>query len=210
MTINLYVGSAGAISLVSHIALEEAGADYKITKLDFAANEQRGTDYAKVNPKGRVPSLITDRGILTETPAILLYIAQTHPKAKLAPLDDPFALAELQAFTNYLCSTAHPAHAHKMRGARWSDDPAVIEALKIKVPQNMSDCFSYIEQNYLQGPKDPWVMGNQFTIADPYLFQFANWMEGDSVDPKKFPRVLDHRNRMKERAAVKNVMATYS
>jgi glutathione S-transferase len=204
--LNLYVGPAGAISLVSHIALEEAGAAYKVTRLDFGKNEQRTADYAKINAKARVPSLVTERGILTETPAILLYIAQTHPNANLAPLDDPFALAELQAFTNYLCSTAHPAHAHKMRGARWSDDASVIEAMKIKVPQNMAECFTYIEANYLKGP---WVMGNSYTIADPYLFQLANWMEGDGVDTSKFSKVVAHRNAMKARPAVQRVMKSY-
>lgn len=207
MTLKLYVGSSGSISLVSHIALEEAGADYEITKLDFSSNEQSGTAYSKVNPKGRVPALVTDRGILTETPAILFYIAQTHPKAKLAPMDDPFALAQLQAFANYLCSTAHPAHAHKMRGHRWSDDPQVIDAMKVKVPKNMADCFNYVEQDYLHGP---WVMGENYTFADPYLFQLANWMEGDGVDPASFPKVLDHRNRMKQRASVKKIRASYT
>jgi glutathione S-transferase len=204
--LNLHVGPVGSIALVSHIALEEAGADYTVTKLDFSKNEQRGADYAKVNPKGRVPALVTDRGVLTETPAILLYTAQTHPQANLAPLDDPFALAELQAFTNYLCSTAHPAHAHKMRGHRWSDDAAVIEALKIKVPQNMTDCFTYIEANYLNGP---WVMGSAFTVADPYLFQLANWMEGDSVDTSKFAKVIAHRTAMAARPAVQRVLKSY-
>jgi glutathione S-transferase len=65
-----------------------------------------------VNPKGRVPSIATDRGILTETPAILAFIAQHFPEAALAPLADPFAFAQVQAFNRYLCSTVHAAHAH--------------------------------------------------------------------------------------------------
>src|SRR5689334_11148815 len=80
----------GTCALASHIALEEAGADYTAVRLDFKANQQQSPDYLKLNPKGRVPALVTDRGILTENPAILAYIAQTFPKANLAPLDDPF------------------------------------------------------------------------------------------------------------------------
>ena len=64
-------------------------------------------EYLAVNPKGRVPALMTDRGILTETPAILAVIAQSFPQANLAPLADPFAFARAQAFNSYLCSTAH-------------------------------------------------------------------------------------------------------
>jgi glutathione S-transferase len=202
--LTLYHGSNGSCAVATHIALEEAGAEYKAVRLDFSKGEQRGTDYLKINPKGRVPALVTDKGILTETPALLLYIAQMHPKADLAPLDDLFALAQMQAFTAYLCSTVHPAHAHKLRGARWSDDPAVIEALKIKVPHNIAECFMLIENDYLIGP---WVMGEQFTVADPYLFILASWMEDDGVDIKKFPKVNDHYTRMLKRPSVQKVMA---
>ena len=100
-------------ALASHIALEELGAAYDTRLVDFATAEQTKLDYLRINPKGRVPALVTDRGVLTETPAILAYIAQTHPAARLAPLDDPFAFAELQAFMSYLCATVHVAHAHR-------------------------------------------------------------------------------------------------
>jgi glutathione S-transferase len=102
----------GTCALASHIALEEAGADYSAMRLDFKANQQQSPDYLKVNPKGRVPALVTDKGILTETPAILAFIAQSFPDAKLAPSDDAFAFAQAQAFNSYLCSTVHVAHAH--------------------------------------------------------------------------------------------------
>src|SRR5215469_887908 len=100
-------------ALASHIALEEAGAAYATVRISFAANEQRSPEYLAVNPKGRVPAMVTERGILTETPAMLAFIAQSFPEARLAPLDDPFAFAEAQAFNSYLCSTLHVAHAHR-------------------------------------------------------------------------------------------------
>lgn len=204
--LNLFVGSVGTCSLASHIALEEAGADYKVTHLNLAKGDQKTADYLKVNPKARVPALVTDKGIITENPAILYFIAQTHPRANLAPRD-PVALAQMQSFNSFLCSTVHPAHAHKMRGARWSDDPAVIEALKIKVPQNMTEYCTLIETEYLQGP---WVMGEYFSVADCYLYTIATWLEGDGADVSKLPRVLNHRARMNERPAVKMVLSTYS
>jgi len=105
-------------SLASHIALEEAGADYSTVRIDFAKQEQRGEEYIAINPKGRVPAMATDRGILTETPAMLAFIAQTFPRARLAPVEDAFAFAQVQAFNSFLCSTVHVAHAHRMRGYR--------------------------------------------------------------------------------------------
>src|SRR5262249_22076429 len=107
-------------SLASHIALEDARANYELRRIDFGKNEQQSPEYLKVNPKARVPALVTARGILTETPAILAFIAQSFPQAALAPLNDPFAFAELQAITSYICSTLHVAHAHRMRGYRWA------------------------------------------------------------------------------------------
>ena len=196
--------AAGTCSLASHIALEDSGAAYEAKRLNFAEGEQRKPEYLAINPKGRVPALVTERGIITETPAILVYIAQTNPQANLAPLNDPFALAQMQSFNNYLSSTVHVAHAHRARGYRWTDDAAAQETMKKKVPQNVGDCFEIIENQYFKGP---WVMGEAYSVCDPYLFTIAGWLEADGVDPKRFPKVLDHRNRMAERAAVKKVLA---
>jgi len=198
--------SPGSCAVASHITLEEAGAPYETVRLDFAAGEQRKPAYLAINPKGRVPALATDRGILTETPAILAFIAQSFPQARLAPLDDPFAFGRVQAFNSYLCATVHVAHAHRIRGYRWvdADDEAALAAMKRKVPQSVGECFELIEREMLAGP---WVMGDSYTIGDPYLFTVASWLEADGVDPARFPKVRDHRQRMSERPAVKKALA---
>lgn len=193
-----------SIALASHIALEQAGATYEARRVDFATNQQRSPEYLRLNPKGRVPALVTERGILTETPAILIYIAQSFPAAGLAPLDDPFALAQVQSFNSYLCSTVHVAHAHRMRGYRWADDPAALEAMKKKAPQVLAECFALIEDEMLQGP---WVMGSLYTVSDMYLFTIAQWLEADGVDATQFPKVMDHRRRMAENPVVTRTLA---
>ncbi len=194
----------GTCALASHIALEQAGADYQIRQVDFKNAQQRSPEYLKLNPRGRVPALVTEHGVLTETPAILLYIAQRYPQANLAPLDDPWALAQLNSFCSYLCSTVHVSHAHGRRGARWADDPAAIEAMKAKVPQTVGDGFAMIETEFFKGP---WVMGERYSIADAYLYTLATWMESDGVDPARFPKVTEHRSRMAALAAVQKVLA---
>src|SRR6266702_5635838 len=177
-------------ALASHIALEDAGAEYASVRIDFAREEQRSQNYLAINPKGRVPAMVTDRGILTETPAMLAFIAQSFPRADLAPLEDPFAFAQVQAFNSYLCSTVHVAHAHRMRGHRWADDEAAIAAMRRKVPQSVGACYELIEREMLN---EPWVMGSAYTICDPYLFTLAQWMEADGVDPIRLPKLSDHR-----------------
>jgi glutathione S-transferase len=193
-------------ALASHIVLEQAGADYEAIRVDFKANAQRSPEYMKINPKARVPALVTDRGVLTETPAILAFVAQRYPQAHLAPLDDPFAFAQVQAFNSYLCSTVHVAHAHRVRGYRWVDggDTAALDAMKKKVPQSVGECFELIEREMLAGP---WVMGDQYTICDPYLFTLAQWLEADGVDPARLPKVAEHRAKMTELPAVKQAIA---
>ena len=191
-------------SLASHIALEHAGARYELRRIDFGANEQRSPGFLKVNPKARVPALVTERGTLTETPAMLVFIAQSFPAARLAPIEDPFALAEVQEFNSYLCSTVHIAHAHRMRGYRWADDPAALEAMKKKVPQSVGECFGLIEREMLRGP---WVMGDAYTVCDMYLFTLAQWLEADGVDLARLPRVAGHRRRMSENPVVARAIA---
>lgn len=193
-------------SLAPFIALEEAGAAFEPKRLNFAEGEQNSAKYKALNPKGRVPALATDQGILTENVAILAYIAQTFPKANLAPTD-PFAFAQMQAFNAYLSSTVHVSHAHKMRGSRWSDDADVVTAMKIKVPQNMTECFTIIENDYFKGP---WVMGAQFTVADAYMLTIANWLEGDGVDVKLLPKTMAHRAAMMARPAVAKAVKAHN
>ncbi len=193
----------GTCALASHIALEEAGAAYKAERLDFRANQQNRPDYLAINPKGRVPALVTERGVLTETPAILAFIAQSFPQAKLAPFGDAFALGEVQAFNSYLCSTVHVAHAHKLRGHRWATEETSFADMKRMVPKSVGGNFALIERDMLRGP---WVMGESYTICDPYLFTIAGWLEGDGVDLSTLPKVMAHRKRMMERPAVRKVV----
>lgn len=202
----VFYSAAGTCALATHIALLEAGADFELVKLDFGANQQRSPEFLRVNPKGRVPALLTEQGTLTETPALLAFVAQSFPAAKLAPLDDPFAFARLQELNSYLASTVHVAHAHKRRGARWADDPAAEEAMRAKVPQNMTVCAAFLESLIV----GPWVMGEQFSVADGYLYTVGSWLEGDGVEMSQFPKLSAYLERVGAREAVRKAVAEAS
>lgn len=191
--------SPNACSLASHIALEEAGLPYHAHRLNFAKDEQRSADYLKHSPNGRVPALVTDRGALIESPAILAFIAQAAPEARLAPLDDPFEFARMQGFNSFIASTVHVAYAHRRRGYRWADNEASREDMAAKMPQNMRDCFAIIEKDLFTGP---FVIGQNYSVADPYLFTISDWLAGVGIDIDDYPNVADHYRRMKERPAV--------
>jgi glutathione S-transferase len=196
-----------SVAIAAHLALEESGASYEAREIDFAATEQRSDNYLKINPKGRVPALATDKGIITETPAILAYIAQTNPAANLAPINNPYLFAKCQEFNLYLCSTVHVAHAHRVRGNRWADDDPSILAMQNKVAQNMSDYFELIESEMFIGP---WVLGDDYSICDAYLFTIAQWLKGDGVELSKYPTISDFEKRMRSREAVKRVTSIYN
>ena len=196
--------ATGTCALASHLALEYAGADYEAVRLDFSQQAQRSPEFLQLNPKGRVPALVTERGVLTETPALLQFISQSFPDAKMMPEGDPFLLARANEFNSFLCSTVHVAHAHRVRGVRWADDAQAIEAMKAKAPQVMGDCFALIEQGMLQGP---WVLGERFSVCDMYLFTLSEWLAGDGVDIEHFPKVADHYSRMAADPVVIKVLA---
>jgi glutathione S-transferase len=196
--------SPGSCALASHLALELSGLPYEARRVDFSKQEQRSAQFLAINPKGRVPALVTERGVLTETPAILACISQLRPEAKLAPLDDAFEFAQMQSFNSYLCSTVHVAHAHRYRGYRWADSVEAIEDMRNKVPQNMRECFGLIEQDYLNGT---WVLGEQLSVCDLYLYTIGRWLKGDDVDINEFPRVAAHAARVEELDAVQRVLA---
>lgn len=189
----------GTCAQAVRIALHEANAPHEAVRVDFASGEQRSPAYLAINPKGRVPALVTEHGVLSETPALLMYVAQRFPEARLAPTD-PFALARMQELHSYLASTVHVAHAHRPRASRWADEPEAQAAMQRKVPTNMAECFGVIERHHLGD--GPWVLGEQYTVADGYLYTVAGWLKGDGVDMAQFPKVHAHFQRMGARPAV--------
>jgi glutathione S-transferase len=193
----------GSCSFASHIVLEMVGADYEV-RLAPREGGRTAESFFEINPKGRVPALITAEGVLTETPAILYYIAQTYQQTGLVPMENPWLFARLQSFCAYLCATVHVAHAHGHRGYRWADEKSSFKDMTNKVPQNMGECFGLIEREMLQGP---WVLGETFSVADIYLLAIARWLEADKVDTSNLVNVLDHRARMLQLPEVQTVLA---
>lgn len=189
----------GSCSLASMIALEEAGATYETTIVDLMSGQQGNPEYLAVNPKGKVPALVTDMGVITENPAIMLFVAMTYPQSGIAPLDDPYELARMNAFNAFLASTLQPSAAPLGRPQRYLDDPAQYPALAAKAIGNLTAHFDMIENKLLTGP---WVLGDRYSIADGYLFVFSELIARLSLDSNRFGRILEHRERALQRPAI--------
>lgn len=192
----------GTISIAPAIALLEAGIEHTLTRIEFAKAEQTKPEYLAINPKGRVPALVLEDGsVLSETGALLEYIATIAPGAALLP-STPQDAAHLRSVMYYLASTMHVAHAHKMRGSRWADNPDSQSDMSAKVPETMTACATYVEAECLRGP---YICGENFTIADAYLFVICNWLAGDGVALSNFPALTGFMARMETRTSVKEI-----
>ena len=196
-----------ACSLAPHIALNEAGADYEAILVDTKNGEQRTAPYLAINPKGRVPALATARGILTEVPVLLAYIARMFPDAKLAPMawktpEDQFDFFEMQSFNTYLASTIHITYAHLFRPERYADSDAAKADMKAKVAGNLAAQLQLVEERFADG-RD-WVLGTNYSVSDPYLYVFTRWLDREGAGGiARFPKLAAHRARMQARPAVK-------
>jgi glutathione S-transferase len=198
--------SPGACSLAPHIVLEEIGGPHELERVGLREGAQRAPAYLAINPKGRVPALVTDRGVLTENPAILAYLAQSFPQAELAPLDDAFAFAKMQGFNGFLSSTVHVAFAHAFRPERYADGDAAAQAMQAKAPAALADAFALIEETLADDR--PYVLGERYSVADPYLLVFSRWLDGRGLGSLAgFPKTAAHLARVSQRPAAVRALA---
>ena len=189
------------ISIVVAIALNEGGVHYQPIRVDFASAEQTKPAYRAINPKARVPALATPGGILTETGAIIEYLADTAVPA-LRPVD-PFQAARMREVIFYVATTMHVNHAHRMRGYRWADQQSSFDDMAAKVPETMAESCAYVE-TLIEGPL---LFGDHVTLADIYLFVVSHWLGGDGVDVTNYPKLTAFREAMLTRPSVLKALA---
>ena len=190
--------SPGACSLSPHIALEETGLPYEAilapTKTKVLPD---GSDYRKVNPLGYVPYLVLDDGTgLREGPAIVQYIADQAPDKKLAPPNGTVARYELQSWLNFVGT-----EVHKNFGPLFNPDMPE-EAKKIFIATLLGR-LKWVDGE-LAGK--PYLMGEDFTVADGYLFVVTNWAKPLGIDLSGLPNLLAFRERVAARPAVQRAM----
>ena len=197
--LKLYI-SPGACATASHIALEEAGADYQTQVIDLKSGQQKTPEYLAVNPAGVTPALETDHGVITQNAAILALVAQTHPDRNLAPTGDPYAFATFNAFNGFLASSLHPAIGKVL----FSRPPLEGEARDQAIEMALSK-YQLVEDHYLKGD---YVLGDSFSLADGYLLVFERWArQAGLLDADRFPRLNAHLDRIQARPAVQRVLA---
>lgn len=189
----------GACSLASRIALTEAGARFETEKVDGATKiTETGADFRDVNPKGYVPALALDSGdVLTEGASVLQFIADTHPQSGLAPTAGTVARARLQEHLNYTASELHKAFKPFFTdGTSAAEKQAGQEAVSAK--------FDYVESLLADGRA--YLLGDQFTVADSYLFVVSNWANFVGIGTESWPNLTRFLARVSERPSVQSAM----
>jgi glutathione S-transferase len=194
-TMKLYY-SPGACSLSPHITLREAALPFELVKVDGKTKKtERGEDFLTINPKGYVPVLELDNGErLTEGPAIVQYLADQVPQKKLAPANGTFERSRLQEWLNFVTS-----ELHKTFGPLFT--PTTPEDYKPTLKEKLASRFSFVNQE-LDKTKKPFLLGEDFTVADAYLFTVANWSGFVGLELKNLTKLGEYLNRVRERPAV--------
>ncbi len=189
----------GACSLASHIVLRESGLPFDLKKTDTKSKKlEDGSDYFAVNSKGAVPALRLDDGqVLTEGPVILQYIADQKPDTRLAPRAGTLERYRLLEWLNYITSEVHKTFSPLF-------NPAANDAVKAYTTQMLEKKFDWINQQ-LTGKQ--YLTGDQFTIADAYLFVVANWSNFVGVDLGRWPALKAFQDRVAARPKVQEALA---
>ncbi|HET6807202.1 MAG TPA: glutathione transferase GstA [Frateuria sp.] len=188
----------GACSLSPHIVAREAGIDLQLVKVDGKTKRtEDGADFLAINPKGYVPALELDDGqLLTEGPAIVQYLADLEPASGLAPANGTLARYRLQEVLGYINSEIHKSYSPLFK-------PDTPEATRQERKEYLHKRYALIESALAT---HPWLLGDQFTAADAYLFTVTNWARHVDLDLSAFPAIQAFQHRMLERPAVQAVM----
>ena len=191
--------SPGACSLSPHIVLHELGLPFEAVQVDLKTKRLKdGADFWKINPKGYVPTLQLDDGaILTEGPAIVQYLADLKPASGLAPANGSFARYRLQEWLNFISTELHKQFSPLF-------NPASTDAVKQAQQARLAERFREIVAAMGDAP---YLLGDQFTVADAYLYTVLTWAGIVGVDLSPFPALQAYMQRVEARPAVKATLA---
>ncbi len=192
----------GACSLASHIALEEIEVAFEPIRLDLMAGDQHRPEYRAVNPTGKVPALVTDRGTLTESPAILAYLADLSPGHGLLPAES-LERAHCASTMSWLASSVHVAFARYWRQALFTPDESAWHGLKEKALADIREAFSRMDARL---DRLDWYHGT-YSVVDPYILVMRRWGSRIGLDMSVYPNLVAHGLRVAARPAAARAIA---
>jgi glutathione S-transferase len=198
--------SPGSCSTAAHILLEECGADYQTKRVDLAAGEQRTEEYRKINIHGKVPALEIEDHIITQNAAILPFISGQFPKSNMTP-PDPIDCAKCVELVGWLASAVHPAFGLALHPERPAGGEDIEESVIDLISKNGHNIFwNNLEEINERLKGKNWIMGPQYTFADPYVLVFYAWGKRLEQPMSQLESYTEWKDRMLERPAVRRVL----
>ena len=194
----------GNASLAPHVLLEEAGADYELVLVDRARQAQKDPEYLRLNPNGRIPTLVAGDAVLFEAAAICLHLADHHPGAELAPA---VGSPERSHFYKWLVFLTNTVQAHYMAyryPEKHTSDPNGLDGVREMEGRNAMAAFGVLDQALGPGP---FVLGERYSACDPYLLMLAMWARRLPVPPASLPRLRACLDATAARPAVRRTFA---
>jgi len=179
-------------SFAPHACLEEAGAPYELVLVDRATDSHKSADYMRLNPSGRIPTLVDGDLVLFETAAICLHIADRHPDSGLAPAVATTERSVLHKWLFYLATTVQPELLLWFYPERYATDDAGKAAVKAGAQARLAGMLAILDDAVGAGP---YLMGDAFTLLDPYLAMLCRWAVKAGCAPRGYANLnpyLDH------------------
>jgi len=195
--------SPGACSLVPHIALEEAGAEFEAVRTPIAEKAHRLPEYLAINPRGLIPAMVVEGRVVTENIAVLAYIGHRWPASGQLPLDDLPALARVVELLSYFATTIHYGGFGPIFRAR----AAGIERPEAEVGLDRERLRALCGEMDALLAHGPWLLGERYSLADPYPLTFLRWARRLELDVAEHRHWTAHARRMVERPAVRRALA---
>lgn len=196
MSLTLYF-AAGSCSLAALVGLEEAGAEFEAVRLVLPNGDQRRPEYLAIHPRGRVPVLVVDGVAIGENIAVLTAIDRLFPRARLLPSETPVQLARAYELLAWFASAVHVSFAQFSRPERYTRDTAAWPALKTGGRENMLAAYAEIEARLEDGRS--WLLGESFSLADPYAHVFHRWAARLEIELNAYPAFQAHAERLQAR-----------
>ena len=206
ITLHYFPGNA---SFTPHVLLHEIGAPFELAKVDRANNAHKLPAYLKLNPNGQIPVLVDGDLVLYETAAIALHLADTHPAAGLVPALGSAERAQFYKWLMWLTNTLQASLMHYFYPERMVDEGNADGAAQVRAhaQAKVADCLAQLDSQ-LAAHGGPWLLGTQYSAADPFAFMLCRWTRGFADKPARdYPHISLYLQRMLARPAVQRVFA---
>lgn len=192
----------GHMSFAPHVILSEIGKPFEAIEVSIKDGATQSAEFKRINPKGKIPVLDTGSEILTESSAIMYYLALTHPECKLVP-DSAIGVSRTIEWTNWLSAILAGPVGQQVRPDRFTNDVQAQQGIRDKGTENLLVAYGAINDK-LEGRE--WALDEGYSIVDPMLLIFFKWGNQLKLDMRQFSHWYAHTRCIEQRPAVQSTI----